>query len=166
MKCLSCQEETLNPKFCSRSCAAKHTNKTPKRKLSKICANKDCNGIIRNYRSSLCEDHFQESLKYKKEFILNTTIGEYRERNKLLHASSCHAHIRGLARSWFRELTKKPCFSCGYDKHVELCHIKGMSLFKDSDLVGEVNHKDNIIQLCPNCHWEFDNGLKEIGEAE
>jgi hypothetical protein len=160
MKCLSCQSETENPKFCSRSCAASYTNKvSPKRKLKKKCSHEDCECIVRNYRSILCENHYQERFKNKKEIILQTTVGEYRERNKLHHRSSIHAHIRGFARNWFKDLIKKPCAACGYDKHVELCHIKPMSSFSDDSLVGEVNHKDNIVQLCPNCHWEFDNGL-------
>ena len=160
MKCLNCQEETKNPKFCCRTCAAIYNNKkTPKRKLTRLCSCLDCANIVRNYRSSLCESHYQEHLKHKKDFILETTIGEYRDRNKLLHSSSTHAHIRGLARSWFKELTKKPCASCGYDKHVELCHIKAMASFTEDSLIKEVNNKDNIVQLCPNCHWEFDNGL-------
>ena len=29
--------------------------------------------------------------------------------------------------------------------------------YDDSALLGEVNSEDNAIQLCPNCHWEFDN---------
>lgn len=160
MECLSCQSETENPKFCSRSCAAIYNNKkSPKRKLTRKCAHEDCNCIVRNYRSTLCEHHFQERFKNKKEIILQTTVGEYRERNKLHHRSSIHAHIRGFARTWFKNLIKKPCAACGYDKHVELCHIKPMSSFSDDSLVGEVNHENNIIQLCPNCHWEFDNGI-------
>jgi hypothetical protein len=160
MKCLHCQEETKNPKFCCRTCAAIYNNKkSPKRKLTRLCSCLDCKSIVRNYRSSRCETHYQEYLKCKKDSILETTIGEYRDRNKLLHSSSTHAHIRGLARSWFKELTKKPCAACGYNKHVELCHIKAMASFTEDSLIKEVNNKDNIVQLCPNCHWEFDNGL-------
>lgn len=162
MNCLSCQCETSNPKFCCRSCAAKYTNKIPKRKLRRKCSNKDCESIVRNYRSKLCEQHFQENFKKKKEFILKTKIGDYRAKNNLLHASSIHAHIRGFARSWFKDLTKKPCAACGYHKHVELCHIKPISSFGDEALVGDVNCEGNIIQLCPNCHWEFDNGILEL----
>ncbi len=31
MKCLNCQKDTENPKFCSLSCSASHNNKIPKR---------------------------------------------------------------------------------------------------------------------------------------
>ena len=53
------------------------------------------------------------------------------------------------------------CAKCGYDKHVELCHIKDIANFDDDSLLSEVNSRNNIIQLCPNCHWEFDNGYRD-----
>ena len=158
MKCLNCEEETINPKFCSRSCSASYNNvKFPKRTIKRKCTQCDC--VVRNYRSKLCEEHWQEHLKNKRDAIENKTIGEYRNTVKSagLHRSSIHANIRGLAGSWFKHLKAKPCAKCGYDKHVELCHIKSMSSFPDSALVKVVNNRKNIIQLCPNCHWEFDN---------
>lgn len=158
MKCKNCKEKTSNPKFCSRSCAASYNNKKfPKRKIQRKCSR--CDKEIRNWKSVLCEEHWQEHLKNKREAIENKTIGEYRDTVKSagLHRSSIHANIRGLARSWFKHMKLEPCAKCGYDKHVELCHIKAMSDFPDSALVKEVNNKENIIQLCPNCHWEFDN---------
>jgi hypothetical protein len=45
MKCNHCDKETINPKFCSRSCAAKANNKLyPKRKPENTCIN--CGGLI------------------------------------------------------------------------------------------------------------------------
>lgn len=169
MKCVNCQQETENPKFCSRSCSASYTNKvTPKRKLKRICCKDGCNSLVRNHRSTLCQEHFQGDNIDKKNALLNSTIGEYRDRirkSKInYHISSLHAGIRGLARIWFKHLTKLPCAHCPYDKHVELAHIEALSSFPDSALLSEVNSKNNIIQLCPNCHWELDNGLWEIGE--
>ena len=57
---------------------------------------------------------------------------------------------------------KKGCKKCGYDKHVECCHIRPVADFPDTVLVAEINHKDNLVYLCPNCHWELDNGLIKI----
>ena len=48
---------------------------------------------------------------------------------------------------------------CGYDKHVECCHIKAVSDFPDTALLGEVNAPGNLVLLCRNCHWELDHGL-------
>lgn len=49
------------------------------------------------------------------------------------------------------------CAKCGYDKHVEVCHVKPISSFDKSTPLGVVNSKENLLLLCPNCHWEHDN---------
>lgn len=59
-----------------------------------------------------------------------------------------------------------PCSNCGYSKHIQLCHIKPIKDFSDDTLLKDVNSPDNIIQLCPNCHWEFDHGLLNLKEIE
>jgi hypothetical protein len=154
--CLNCGTHTTNPKFCSRSCAATYTNKQkPKRSRTRKCSN--CEDIVAHHKTTLCEQHLKEyksSSHYK-----NLTIGEYRNKSSIdgRHPSWRHAHIRSFARSWLKDLIKQECESCGYDKHTELAHIKAIADFDDSALLGEVNNINNIIVLCPNCHWEFDN---------
>lgn len=155
MNCICCGKATNNPKFCSRSCSASHNNKvTPKRKLSRTCLL--CDSPVKSYRHNRCELHWVE---FREGLYKNKTIGEYRNSLSVKgkHPSWVNSHIRGFARSWFKHLTKTPCAHCGYDKHVELAHIKDVSSFDDSALLSEVNSAENIIQLCPNCHWEFDN---------
>ena len=169
--CANCEKETTNPKFCCKSCSAIFTNKShPKRKLSKICSREGCCNIVKHYRTLLCEEHYQGSLAEQKEILLKTTIGEYRNRikgsQKKYHMSSLNVAVRMLARSWHKELTTMPCNNCGYDKHVELCHIKGIATYPDTATMGEVNSKDNIIQLCPNCHWELDYGDLTIEDVK
>jgi 5-methylcytosine-specific restriction endonuclease McrA len=95
------------------------------------------------------------------DYIKELTLKDYWNKKSLsnLHASSKNAHIRALARSNFKDLVKKPCANCGYDKHVELCHIKPIKEFNADSKIKDVNSYENLIQLCPNCHWEFDNGL-------
>jgi len=105
----------------------------------------------------LCEPHYRE---YKDSHRF-TEVGEYR--NKLSvkdkHPSWANAHIRGFARSWLKHLTVLPCKNCGYSKHVELCHIKPVASYPDTATLSEINDESNVIQLCRNCHWEFDNNL-------
>lgn len=154
-KCLNCGEDTKNPKFCSRSCSATLSNKiSPRKKLKRKCVK--CDSIVRNYRSTLCEDHWQD---YKERQYRDKTIGEYRERSSVKgkHPSWLNTHIRLFARSWLKHLCDTGCAKCGYSLHVELAHIKPVSEFTDSDLLKDVNNEDNVIPLCPNCHWEFDN---------
>jgi len=160
MNCLNCGQETSNPKFCSRSCSATYTNKLiPKRKTKKTCI--ICGEPVMSYRHNRCQLHWDE---YKNNKYKSKTIGEYRNMSSVKdkHLSWIHTHIRQFARSWLKELTKLPCAICGYDKHVELAHIKPLSSFSDSELLSVVNSKDNVIQLCRNCHWEFNNGLIEL----
>jgi hypothetical protein len=157
--CLNCGKDTSNPKFCSKSCSASYNNKiTPKRKCTRKCSR--CDQIVRNYRSSLCEEHFLEN---KENQYRDKTLGEYR--NKLSvkgkHPSWVNAHVRGFARSWLKHLAEMPCCKCGYHLHVELAHIKAVSDFSDDDLLCDVNSEENVIPLCPNCHWEFDNLPRE-----
>jgi predicted restriction endonuclease len=50
------------------------------------------------------------------------------------------------------------CKVCGYNKHIQVCHIKSVSSFNDDNLITDINSFDNLIGLCPNHHWEYDNG--------
>ena len=49
-----------------------------------------------------------------------------------------------------------------YNKHIEIAHKKAVSDFDDSATIAEINDINNLIALCPNCHWEFDNGLLKL----
>ena len=157
--CFCCGKDTNNPKFCSRSCSAKVTNKVPKRKIIRVCTR--CDSVVRNSRSSLCEKHF---LHHRENFYRDKTLGEYRNKNSVrgFHSSWTNSHIRIFARNWLKHLTKLPCKKCGYSKHVEVAHIRAVSDFRDDELLRDVNSADNIVQLCRNCHWEFDNGFLDI----
>ncbi len=147
--------------FCSSSCAASYNNKhyPPKRKLTRTCTK--CDNIVANYRTTLCSFHKEE---HKHDRYRTVTVGEYRNKPSVKgkHPSWLNAHVRGFARSWLKDLTEMPCKSCGYEKHVELAHRKAVSSFGDDALLGEINSRENVIPLCRNCHWEFDNGLLEI----
>lgn len=153
--CINCNQETPNPKFCCRSCAAKYNNvHFPKRKIERKCTK--CDDLVFTTRHTLCKTHWDE---YKERKHHDKTIGEYRNYKSVKgkHPSWIHAHIRSFARSWLKDLANSPCAHCGYDKHVELAHIKAVTDFDDNALLREVNHRDNVLPLCPNCHWEFDN---------
>lgn len=67
--------------------------------------------------------------------------------------------VRNKARRKFKHLKGQSCQVCGYDKHIEFCHIKAIASFSENTIVSTINSKENIAILCPNCHWEFDNGL-------
>lgn len=165
VECLNCKKVfEKEPKaikkspnhFCSRSCACSYNNKAfPKRKCKRKCF---CGDPVKSHRHTRCERHWNEWHKERGRYKA-ITIGEYREKLSVKgkHPSWVNVGIRGLGRTWFKELLKQPCKHCGYNKHVELCHIKPISEFSDDTPLSVVNSPDNVIQLCPNCHWEFDN---------
>lgn len=90
--------------------------------------------------------------------LKNTTLHDYFLKYPTMKAYERHSIIRGFAKSWNKNFTRK-CLICGYDKHTELCHIKPVSLFDADAKLGDINDPKNLIPLCPNCHWEFDNNL-------
>lgn len=172
MKCLYCEKETFNPKFCSQSCSAKFNNsKYPKRRIIRKCVKSNCENFAKDYKTTLCLKHWQEN---QKDYFLNLTLKDIgnlytKDDNSFKNRSwraKAHKRLRDLARHWFKDMTEIPCASCGYDKHVELCHIKSIADFPEYSLVREINCKENLIQFCPNCHWEFDNGLFELPEGD
>lgn len=153
--------------FCNRSCAATHNNKGVVRNPRKIrtctrCPNTFTVSDTPGTRTILCSD-------CKEQYILsmehkNKTIGEYRNMLSVKgkHVSWAHAHIRSFNRSWNKILTKLPCQNCLYCKHIELAHIKPITSYEDHITLSEVNDPENILALCPNCHWEFDNGYLKL----
>lgn len=150
-KCLVCQKQTSNPKFCSRSCAGKLNNSLfPKREKKTFCVNckgpapsgrkycRNCWSIVRSERSI--------SFKTKQQAMTSDTQ-RYRK---------IRAHARKSATD-FGLLNE--CAICRYTHHVETCHLVPIQAWPDEALVSEINQKDNLIGLCPNHHWELDHGL-------
>lgn len=146
--CRHCDAITLNPVFCSRSCAAAHNNKCkPKRKPSGKCVS--CGDPIRS-KYTYCKNCFPLSS------LLHKTYGELCSLRKYQK----HSAIRDHARKRFlaSDLPKK-CIICGYSKHIDVCHIKAIRQFSDATQLSEINSLLNLMPLCKNHHWEFDNNM-------
>ncbi len=70
------------------------------------------------------------------------------------------AHLRTIARyNYDKANLPRVCANCGYDKHVEICHVKAINSFPAETPVAVINDVANLVALCPNCHWEFDHSL-------
>lgn len=153
--CVNCNKETKNPKFCSRSCAAIYNNKhaptviNNRRKKTKKC--RVCSGLIYSFQT------FCKGCRDSAYLITHpdTTLADVIYRKH--HKSSAFSLVRRRARTIAKHQGWKACSKCGYDKHIEICHIKSISSFPETALVSEVNALDNLLPLCPNCHWEHDN---------
>ena len=105
-------------------------------------------------RRILCSD----CAKYKD--WSKVTIKELKDRHK---TSDFHSQIRQLSRKeYFQSDRPKCCSLCGYSKYIEVCHIKAIKDFPEECVITEVNHENNLVALCRNCHWEYDHGLIEL----
>ena len=151
MNCLNCNTSTSNPKFCSKSCAASHNNKLfPKRKKTAAlpCCS-ECGKQLNNKRTIKC------AACHKLSILADKTLGEVVYMHH--HKSSAFALVRSRARA---VIAKCPCQKCGYSKHTEVCHIKPIKDFDYGTMLSVINAPDNLIRLCPNCHWELDHNLQ------
>jgi predicted restriction endonuclease len=82
------------------------------------------------------------------------------------HKSTAFSAVREHARRKSRFARIHECERCGYNKHVECCHVRAITDFPMDATVAEVNADENIIVLCPNCHWEFDHGIIDVSDIE
>ena len=152
----NCEVQTKNPKFCSKSCAARYNNMIyVKRPRTKKC--QGCDNMVRSNRKN-CD----ECIDLKKAEPSILTVGEVRGWKSHKHPSWAHAHIRQHGRKKYSSELKKSCLHCGYSRHLELCHIKAISSFGDDALVSKINSRDNVVFLCRNCHWELDHDFLAV----
>jgi len=146
-------------RFCSKACS----NRTVKRRTKKISLCFYCNSPVSFYRSKFCDKCKSEGRHYfpNGKLPIELTIGELFVGIKG-DANKCN-RIRYYARQTYINSNKpKKCFNCGYDKHFEVCHKNAIANFDISTNLAVVNSKENLIALCPNCHWELDNGLLKL----
>lgn len=83
-------------------------------------------------------------------------------KNYIRHSSGSNRYnlIRKHAKRQTSHRQQK-CENCGYDRHVETCHIKPINEFSENDLLSVVNAESNLKLFCPNCHWEHDSKLRK-----
>lgn len=159
-------------KFCTHTCAAKFNNTGRVRKLKpgkvhidgvvkrqNTCAK--CNCVFIGPNSSPARKYCKDCGIEAKRLLTPKTKGELFAR--YANWTAPRNLIRGHAYAVFRSSNNsKCCTACGYEKYIEVCHIKSVASFPDDTTIGEINSPDNLVGLCPNCHWEFDNGLLDI----
>lgn len=127
---------------------------SPNNKKRKVMCKK-C-GIWCGSGKKYCKDcRIAVRLELKENSLQMTKSNAVYNRGEI---SNRYAKIRYHARNLYENILTK-CENCGYDKHIEICHIKPIKNFSDSSTIKEINQRSNIIGLCPNCHWEFDNGF-------
>lgn len=145
--------QTKKKKFCSHSCAAIYNNRNRKKNHYTNCI-KCGKEFPKNGRKKLCNECNSQIIDWS-----NITLKEVK--NKRSYQG--HSRIRDLARKlYFNSNLPKKCLVCNYDFHIEICHIKPIKDFADNTKITDINNLDNLVALCPNHHWELDNGLLNI----
>jgi hypothetical protein len=153
-----------NPNICK--CCNKPIPVGEKQKVSeirkKVFCNSSCSATFNNLQRELkMKNKIKTPKKEKFEFILSLTkqflIDKHQTYNKYRAVIRKHAHYVFNTHHKHQE-----CKVCGYDTHVEVCHIKSVSSFSDDTLISEINSIDNLVGLCPNHHWEFDNNIIKL----
>ena len=146
---------------CVKSTISYYCGKNQKQKMlnrKKIYLYDLCECSTRKLKTSLlC---FDCDIKKRRAVILSKTIKEfeYGTTNSLKYAT-----IRSYARLFLDQAgIKRECKICGFDVHVEACHIKPLKDFSKDALLSEVNSLDNLVYLCPNHHYMFDKGLTKL----
>lgn len=111
-----------------------------------------------DFCSSSCAAKMNNVLFPKKELSLWKTMSDYR-----VGYVNGPATLRAQARNIYKKSgLPLSCKVCGYNIHVEIAHLRAVADFPDEALSSEVNGLDNLVALCRNHHWEFDNGYLKL----
>lgn len=175
--------DVFKKKFCSTACASKYRKVNPVNFYTHIDKFSD-DEIIEIFNNSSDLLDFSNKLGYTHRIVesqnkvvsrlrsIGIDINELKKGEKLNLSNrtkgelfsvrsnwqSARSSIQRDARRVYQDSEKpKKCACCGYDKHYEVAHIKAVSDFDDDVLISEINDIDNLIALCPNHHWEYDN---------
>lgn len=149
--------------FCSKRCSNVKSNQNRWKGHISVLNNHKCIqcGKLRDYRSALCQSCRNLEHKKKCETI---TIKKLKQKHKNKIQSWYSSEIRNFNRVWNKHLLNFGCQICGYNNHIELCHIKPICSFNENSMLKEINDESNNVVLCPNHHWEFDNGIITIND--
>lgn len=153
-------------KFCDNSCAASHNNvgviRNPKRPIE----SRECLGCERVFtpRQKGTRGHNQRycSVRCAKSdtnvicVLAMTKAALFANRSWQSARSTIQKHARRL---FLQSTDRHACDVCGYDKHFDVAHRRSVSDFPDDTTIAEINAITNLRPLCPNHHWEYDNGL-------
>jgi hypothetical protein len=116
---------------------------------------KYCGECLLRRRSEIAKEH--NFCREDSQHIRHKTKKEIKSQSK--YWTQYRVRIQKHAkRTLEKSGRKKQCAHCGYSLHVDTCHIKDVKDFPDTATVSEINSLDNLIYLCKNHHWEFDNG--------
>ena len=149
MKCLNCNEETKNPKFCSRSWNVTYNNKQNHWRNQKgilkgisncIICNKEC----KTYKSRFCSSKCQ-NIHSMFDRVFSKTASPRTLKKYIIYTEGNKCGVCGIT-DW----NNKPIV-------MDLEHIDGNS---------DNNDLTNLCLICPNCHSQTDTYKgKNVGKG-
>lgn len=152
MKCTQCNNETQNPRFCSRSCAATYNNKKyPKRKLQGTCL--------------VCVAPIGHGLKYCSKQCRDEIRPE-----KLTKAEIQKRYRNGVKRRAV-EYKGGKCIVCDYNRCLRGLEFHHLDPTKKDFQISRANpiawdkietELDKCVLVCCRCHREIHEGLIEL----
>jgi len=167
--------------FCDHSCAAifNQKGKPSKNRGNLKIKESTCNycggkfiksrtkngSISKSKYCETCKTHKHNNVQRSKE--TRTSNIELITKEELFNSrknwQSARSTIRKHAWKIFKQSGKElKCKICEYTIYVEVCHIKDVKDFLGNTKIIEINSISNLVPLCPNHHWEFDNGLLKL----
>lgn len=155
----SCGKETGNPRFCSRSCAVMINNRGKQRnpKRDRPCPRCATAQALPNRK--YCGQCWRAIVEENTARNLSS-----------IHAAASYqrsATIRRHARKVYAGSgMPQACAICGYDRHIEVCHIRPINSWSLDTPIAVINNRANLVALCPNHHWEFDRHLVSVQGLE
>jgi len=135
-------------KFCSMSCSSRYNNLKRKKKV---------------YKCPICKNDMYKKARLCRKCMIKESIDNMAKIPIGHYKNSKYTEVRRQARKYMEYLSiERRCFICGFDICVDVCHIKRVSDFEETSLIGEVNDKSNLAYLCPNHHAMLDRGLLDL----
>lgn len=139
--CRKCYLENQPCKYACESCGKKR--KKTASPICRDCYNKNRTEIISNDKTPIGKTFYVKGSQNRYNYV--------------------RQHSRRLIDSLGIE---KVCSCCKFEHGIQICHIKPISEYPEDTPMNEVNSLDNLVLLCPNCHWLFDHGYPSLDELK
>jgi hypothetical protein len=151
-------------KKCSKIIEVKENEKVSSTKRKKFC-NRSCSSSFNN-QGILRVKKLPENNKNKVKKSSGINISDLTKEEIFKRYNSYQggrSMICKNAKKVYDESGRdKKCFECGYERKIDIAHIKSVSSFSLDSKISEINDIRNLLALCPNHHSEFDDGYLKI----
>ena len=156
------KKSKTNLHFCSGQCWNKwlHNKYTFTDKCS-FCG-KEITKVLSDKKKSktgkfFCDNICKRSYSFKNRYKGKSLIGKRKLSEYLIRTDANRYTAIRVNAKIIMSTKEQICTHCGYNKRVEVCHIKDISAFTGDTLLEVINAENNLTLLCPNHHFEFDD---------